>query len=450
MVTGQLGLLLTQTLGDGPSLVQALHIPLRLGPLYVGYIGVGRSSKAHALAQMKLRRTTAQSSAKTYPSAWVLCLGFAVTGIAVTVLGPILPAVMQRWQLNDSQAGLLLSSQFLGCFAGSVLVTGRLRRALLLGASALPVGWITFALALTSERGLRFAPAALLIAGFGAGHMMSATNLIAGRAYKERRGSGLSLFNAFWSLGAILSSLAIGNLVLRFSLVGVLLGFAGCSLGVLAGFLLQILRSRMACGALDGYGSEESPLIGNEPGGMPFNKWLLFAAMFFLYGGVEASVNAWITTYTVRHSHSSVWLGEASVGAFWIAITAGRAVAAGVLRFVDERRMQLLCVTGAILSLGMVIAAHSGGQIVGAALLTGLFLAPIFPSQCALLMARGARPGQVGWALAITGLGATILPSATGFISTRMASLRAGLAMSMVAALVLLTLSILMPRTARR
>ena len=37
--------------------------------------------------------------------------------------------------------------------------------------------------------------------------MMSATNLVAGRTYRESGGSGLSLFNAFWSFGAILSSL---------------------------------------------------------------------------------------------------------------------------------------------------------------------------------------------------------------------------------------------------
>jgi MFS transporter, FHS family, glucose/mannose:H+ symporter len=357
---------------------------------------------------------------------------------------------MQRWQLKDSQAGLLLSSQFLGCFAGSVLVTRHLRRALLPGASALATGWVAFALALASLCGLWFAPAALLIAGFGAGHMVSATNLVAGRTYKERRGSGLSLFNAFWSFGAILSSSVIGNLVLRFSLIRVLLGFAGCCLCLFAWFLFYILRGRQTGDAPERPGSKESPLMGIEPGGISFNQWLLFAAMFFLYGGVEASVNVWITTYTVRHSNSALWLGEASVAAFWIAITSGRAIAAGLLRFVDERLMQHVCMAGAILSLEMVIVARSGEQIVGAALLTGLFLAPIFPSQCALLMARDARPRQVGSALAITGLGATILPSVTGFVSTRTGSLRAGLAMSMVGALVLLTLSVLTPQTERR
>jgi len=186
----------------------------------------------------------------------------------------------------------------------------------------------------------------------------------------------------------------------------VLLGFAGCSLCVLAGFLFHILR---AGDALERPGSEESPLIGNEPGGISFNQWLLFAAMFFLYGVWRRA-----STHGSRHIRCGTAIravvGEASVAAFWIAITSGRAIAAGLLRFVDERLMQHVCLTGAILSLGMVIVARSGEQIVGAALLTGLFLAPIFPSQCALLMARGARARQVGWALAITGLGQLFCP----------------------------------------
>jgi fucose permease len=66
---------------------------------------------------MKTVSSENQSSPELYPSGWLLCLGFALTGMAVTLLGPILPAVMQRWHLKDSQAGLLLSAQFLGCFA---------------------------------------------------------------------------------------------------------------------------------------------------------------------------------------------------------------------------------------------------------------------------------------------------------------------------------------------
>ena len=36
---------------------------------------------------MQLWRTSAQSSSRTYPSAWLLCLGFALTGIAVGLEG---------------------------------------------------------------------------------------------------------------------------------------------------------------------------------------------------------------------------------------------------------------------------------------------------------------------------------------------------------------------------
>jgi FHS family glucose/mannose:H+ symporter-like MFS transporter len=399
------------------------------------------------ISKMKVWPTRAESLPRIYPSGWLLCLGFTVTGVAVTVLGPVLPAIIQRWKLQDFQAGLLLSVQFLGCFAGSVLVTRHLRRALLLGSATLAAGWFAFALALAKQGGGWLAPGALLIAGFGAGHMMSAANLIAGQTHRKRRGSGLSLFNAFWSFGAILSSLAIGNLVLRFSIVRILLGFGGFVVCIFGGFLLQILRRRRGGDAEGKEGSQEPLSAGHERDGIPRNQWLLFAAMFFLYGGVEASINAWMTTYTMRHSDSALWLGEASVAAFWISITVGRVLAAGALRIVEERVMQPACLTGAVLSLGMVLVARSGIQIIGAALLTGLFLAPVFPSMCSLLIARGPRPRQVGWALAITGLGATVLPSLTGFISTRTSSLRAGLALSMVSAFVLLTLSLLMPRS---
>jgi FHS family glucose/mannose:H+ symporter-like MFS transporter len=396
---------------------------------------------------MKFWEARAQPSPSIYPSGWLLCLGFAATGVAVTVLGPILPVIIQRWRLQDFQAGLLLSAQFLGCFTGSVLVTRHLRRALLLGMATLAAGWLAFALALLSAGGLWLAPGALLIAGFGAGHTISATNLIVGHTHRERRGSGLSLFNAFWSFGAILSSLGVGTLVLRFSLVRVLLGFSGFAVCILVALIVQMQRNRRDSDAAWEGTSREPASTGPEPDGISRDQWLLFAAVFFLYGGLEASINAWMTTYTIRRSDSGLWPGEASVAAFWISITVGRAIAAGALRVIEERMMQLVCLSGAVLSLGMVLVARSEIQIIVAVLVTGLFLAPIFPSMCSLLMARGARPTQVGWALAITGLGATFLPSLTGFISTRTASLRAGLASSMVAAFMLLIVSILIPRS---
>ena len=46
-------------------------------------------------------------------------IGFALTGIVTTMLGPLLPALKVRWGLTDAQAGYLFAAQF----AASVVST---------------------------------------------------------------------------------------------------------------------------------------------------------------------------------------------------------------------------------------------------------------------------------------------------------------------------------------
>ena len=115
---------------------------------------------------MKLWRTTRNPHRKGIPSfGGCFASALPLPASPLQCLAPFCLRSCNDGSLKDSQAGLLFSSQFLGCFAGSALVTRHLRRALLLGASALATGWVAFALALSSLRGLWFAPAALLIAG---------------------------------------------------------------------------------------------------------------------------------------------------------------------------------------------------------------------------------------------------------------------------------------------
>ena len=51
----------------------------------------------------------------------LLHLGFVLTGIFMVLLGPVLPALVQRWGLNDSQAGLFFAAQFLGSVLSNFL-----------------------------------------------------------------------------------------------------------------------------------------------------------------------------------------------------------------------------------------------------------------------------------------------------------------------------------------
>src|SRR2546422_5331313 len=43
----------------------------------------------------------------------LLFAGFVLSGIATTIVGPMLPIFIRRWSLDDGQAGLFSSVQFL-------------------------------------------------------------------------------------------------------------------------------------------------------------------------------------------------------------------------------------------------------------------------------------------------------------------------------------------------
>ena len=50
----------------------------------------------------------------------VVHAGFAVTGVITTLLGPLLPVLINRWALTDARAGTFFSAQYFAALAGAV------------------------------------------------------------------------------------------------------------------------------------------------------------------------------------------------------------------------------------------------------------------------------------------------------------------------------------------
>src|SRR5258708_25287625 len=50
----------------------------------------------------------------------LLFAGFVLSGIATTIVGPMLPIFIRRWSLDDGQAGLFSTIQFLAALAGTL------------------------------------------------------------------------------------------------------------------------------------------------------------------------------------------------------------------------------------------------------------------------------------------------------------------------------------------
>src|SRR5665213_3896634 len=65
---------------------------------------------------------------------------FFVAGVATVMLGPLMPALIGRWQIQDAQAGALFTATFAGELCGAWFATRNLRASVLYGSFLTAVG----------------------------------------------------------------------------------------------------------------------------------------------------------------------------------------------------------------------------------------------------------------------------------------------------------------------
>ena len=367
------------------------------------------------------------------PSISLMHFTFVLTGLGTAMLGPLLPLLARQWGLSDEQSGLLLLAQFCGSFLGGATIGWRLKRGLLLGVGASACGLLVFAL----SPGLALACPALLLAGFGLGHSITAVNILAGRRFQVRRASALAMLNFFWSFGAMLAPLLAGWLTPHFTLRHLLLAFA---------LLFAVCGIKLAL-EMRGDLTEQAPAAGqavegSTAVGLPRGLFLFFAGMLFVYGGLETCLSGWLTTYALRYGERNLLLSEYTTLLLWASLTAGRVGSAALLRRLGETKLWRAAL-GATAALTAALAlTHTAGSIALTTALLGLCLAPWFPITFSLLMAERPRPRQAGLVIAMSGLGAASLPWMMGALSTRFGSLQRSLIVPFLAAAVLLAMSL--------
>jgi MFS transporter, FHS family, glucose/mannose:H+ symporter len=364
--------------------------------------------------------------------------GLVLAGLGTALLGPILPVLARQWGMLDSQSGLLMMAKFCGAFLGGVTVSGRLRRSLLAGMMAGAAGFGGFAVAPSMSVGC----VSLFVGGFGLGQIITSVNILAGRRFTAHRGSALAMLNFSFSLGAMLSALLAAWLLPRFALRGLLEGFAMLFAVGVSALIAQMRGNSESAEEFDKAAVEEEPQVG-----LSGRAYLYFAALLVLYGGLETCLSGWLTTFALRYGDKTLAVSEYTTLLLWMSLTVGRAGASAVMLRVGEKTVQRWGLgLAAIFTAGLAMA-HSAVMIAGFAVLLGLSLAPFFPATWALLMTERPTARQAGVVLAVSGLGAAALPWLMGVVSTRAGSLQVALALPFAAALGLLGMSLLVPRT---
>ncbi len=381
-----------------------------------------------------------------------LHVGFVAAGMATTLLGPVLPALAQRWGVSDALIGLAFTVQFLGTVSMSALSSALVIR--LGGGRVMLAGFVLLAAGIG---GLTVAPwgpglAAILCYGFGLGLVLPTTNVLIAAASPGREASAVSLVNVSWSGGAVAWPVFVAYLG-GGQRVGLPLAVLALLMAVMATRLMLMARH----GAADGFTPVSSAIASRvfspggqapalQPDGGRGTAILVgtFSAMLFFYAGAESAIGGWVAEHVRRIEGSGAgrqWTIAPMV--FWAALALGRLLTPLVLRGLAEPRVLVSALTVVLAASTLLVLAASVPVAFVAAGVAGLGLAPVFPITFVDLSRTlgPRRPGAVGPVYAMASIGSAVLPWLVGFCSTRFGTLRAGLVVPIGSAIAMIALT---------
>ena len=362
-------------------------------------------------------------------------LYFVAAGVATVMLGPLLPALIQRWHIQDAQAGTLFTASFAGQFCGAWFATRNLRASVLYGSAITAAGcaamaWSNFVLA----------HMALFCVGLGLGAGLTAGNVIAGTAVPAARARLIALLNVAWGLGAIACPVLV-----RLSAPGGIQVFFYATTICLA--VTSLISIAIPTPIRPGMPAEADPPLASRAYStyrrMPLPPLPLFGfgAAIFLYIGIENSLGGWLPTYAVRTDPS---LHAPSIAiCFWVAELMGRILVTALMAVLGEATLYRVCLALLILTQGAlcVTAQISSAGVITLTILVALSLAPLYPLILSFLLTRTGNHARLGTLFATASFGGATLPWLTGVLSTHFHGLRAGLLIPAAGTALLLFLS---------
>ncbi|KAJ5800521.1 uncharacterized protein N7518_002589 [Penicillium psychrosexuale] len=266
--------------------------------------------------------------------------------------------------------------------------------------------------------------ALFVLQGFGNGLADSGYN--AWVASMTNANQILGIMHGLYGFGAVLSPLAATLLVTKANLPWFYFYYlmTACAIIELA-FCLGVFRDSTAA-AFRAANHTEEHQDGNMSRAIaqpPYARITWICSFFFLgYMGVEVALGGWIVTYMREVRGGEPFASGMTATGFWLGISCGRMVLGFVTPLLTEEfavivysLLSILC--GFILWLVPVFSVSAVAVTV-----LGFFLGPFFPAAIVVatrILPRALHVSAVGFASAIGGAGAAILPFAVGAIAQR-------------------------------
>jgi FHS family glucose/mannose:H+ symporter-like MFS transporter len=370
----------------------------------------------------------------------LLFAGFVLTGVATVIIGPLLPVFIRRWSLDDSQAGLFFIFQFTSSMAGvalSSVLSSRwgYRPALILGYVLMGGG-----LAALNSGSHAIALAATSLFGGGYGLVIPGTNLLAAEAGGKKSASLLNLLNFAWGVGAVTCSPMIMLALKQDRLPALLTGFAVFGCFIVLALLFVSFKEEKHHGDIIASNSGEA--------NVGLAVAIALAALFFIYVAMENGIGGWTAEFAKRIANGATGMTTLAPMFFYAGLMLGRALAPLVLTRLTERRLVLGALSLTALGTMLQIEASSLKIALGGIFFAGTGCSSIYPIYIAWLSRwYGARAKRIGGVFfGLGALGGSFGPWFVGLVSKSSGSLRIGLLVPLLSALIMIVLVLLLRR----
>lgn len=154
---------------------------------------------------------------------------------------------------------------------------------------------------------------------------------------------------------------------------------------------------------------------------------VLFGLFFFLEVGMETMFGAWISTYVLRATHTSLTLAAAATAIYWTGFLVSRGLSSLLLLRLSKVRLLQIALPMALIASLLLVQSSSPLFMTAAILAIGLALAPIFPVALAAFFDQARHSSDSRFILAVSGFGGSLFPWLVGWVSFHAGSLRLGL-----------------------
>lgn len=343
-------------------------------------------------------------------------LAFILIGCNDGGLGVLIPSLRAFYHVDAVTFSWLFFASVIGYLIASFntgLLTAKLgeRRFLLLGTAIFCLGALLYS---------AMPPFALFlccgtVVGFGVGMLDAGLNAYV--ASLPNNGKLLNYLHAFYGAGALLGPLvASGLLALQLGWHATYLTWLGLALVVLVG-LWFAFKPRIQANQAELQTSEEQEqsLIG----AILRLRGVWLAAFFLLfYVGTEVNLGNWGYSFLTLARSGPALFSAWVISGYWTGLTLGRAILANMIPRLGMRRLITLCLSGAVLGIGLVWVIPGVWGPAIAFCLIGFCLGPLFPTAISLvpqLVAPRLVPSAVGFLACLGSGGAAFFPWLAGY-----------------------------------